>query len=303
VSADDATPESINEELQRIFTRLGPQQQAVARFVLDNIGEIAFLSAGDVGRRTGTHTATVVRLVQRLGFDGYPSFQTRLRRQSPQYPAYLDMADRMAPSGSVEEIVATSFAQACRNLERASGTLDIAAVRGMTQALLGCRRVLILGLGVARPVAVYLASSLRFTGADVHEAGDTISIAQEVALLGPHDVAFAIDYRRYYRETAHFAEAARRRGATVCALTDSATSALAPYAAHLLAVPSDAAATPRTSLAASMVVIEVLLASITAEAREHTETTLGKIDQEYRDARVFIHTGRPDRADGPRTEQ
>lgn len=293
MTADEETPESITQDLQRIFNKLGPQQQAAARFVLDNIAEIAFLSAGDVGRRSGTHTATVVRLVQRLGFDGYPSFQARLRRQFPQYPAYLDMADRMAPSGSVEEIVVTSFTQAGRNLERAAGTLDAPTVRGITQALLGCRRVLILGLGVARPVAVYLASSLRFTGADVHEAMDTISLAQEIALLGPDDVVFAIDYRRYYRETAHFAEAARQRGATICALTDSTTSALAPYAAHLIAVPSDAAATPRTSLAASMVVVEVLLASITAEAREHTETTLGKIDQEYRNARVFIHSGRP----------
>jgi DNA-binding MurR/RpiR family transcriptional regulator len=161
----------------------------------------------------------------------------------------------------------------------------------MVQSILVCRRVFILGLGVARPVGSYLASSLRYVGADVHEACDSVTIAQEVALLGAQDVLFAIDYQRYYRESAHFASEARQNGATVLALTDSVTSALAPVAHHVVAVPSEAAATPRTSLAASMVVIEVLLASITAEARDRTKETMGRIDRQYKHAKIFNQMG------------
>ena len=292
VQEEASASEQITSILPSIFASLGPQQQAVARFMMENTSALAFLSAGDVGRRTGTHSATVVRLAQRLGYDGYPSLQQELRQQSQQYPAYLDMADRVGQTGSLEEIVVTSFTQASRNLDRAARTLDLDAVRRIIEALLNCRKVLVVGLGVARPAAVYLASSLRFTGADVHEAGDSIALAQEIALLHRGDVLFVIDYHRYYREAVHFAEAAQVNGATVCALTDSTVSALAPFADHLLAVPSEAAATPRTSLAASMVAIEVLLAAITAESREHTAETMSRIDHQYKQARIFTHTGR-----------
>jgi RpiR family transcriptional regulator, carbohydrate utilization regulator len=287
---EGSASEGVIRSLKEIFTSLGPQQQAVARVILENVGELAFLSAGQVAQRAGTHAATVVRLAQRLGYDGFPDLQDELRRQSPQYPAFLDMADRVVQSGTLEDIVVKSFAQAGRNLERASHALNLEAVREMVKSILVCRRVLVLGLGVARPVGAYLASSLRYVGADVHEAGDSVTIAQEVALLGTDDVLFAIDYQRYYRESAHFASEARQNGATVLALTDSVTSTLAPFAHHVVAVPSEAAATPRTSLAASMVVIEVLLASITTEAGDRTKETMGRIDRQYKHAKIFDHT-------------
>lgn len=285
--------------LRELFNTLGPQQQAIARYLLENPTDAVFHSAATLGKRTGTHAATVVRLAQRLGYDGFPDLQADLRAQTVHNPPLLDMADRVVQSGSTEEIISLSFNRAAQNMERAISSVDAAVLDEIVAVLLGCRRVLVLGMGTARPVAVHLASSLRHAGLDVHEAGDMMASAQEIALLGADDVAFTIDYHRYYRETVHFAAAARRRGASVCALTDSTTSALAPFADHLLVTPSEAAATPRTSLAASMVAVEVLLATITNASRERTRTTMQEIDDEYRQVKIFTATREPNPATEP----
>jgi DNA-binding MurR/RpiR family transcriptional regulator len=116
MESEGPASEGIIRSLKEIFTTLGPQQQAVARVILENVGELAFLSAGQVAQRAGTHAATVVRLAQRLGYDGFPDLQDELRRQSPQYPAFLDMADRVVQSGTLEDIVVKSFSQAGRNI-------------------------------------------------------------------------------------------------------------------------------------------------------------------------------------------
>jgi DNA-binding MurR/RpiR family transcriptional regulator len=290
VSADQQEPDAaapageLAQAIQRLHADVKGRQRQVAQFALENLHELAFLPASSVAKRAGVHSATVVRFAQRLGFDGYPAMQQHIRHQLPQYPAFLEL---MGGADTASPILDQCFAQGRRNLEQASRTVDPTAFDSTVAALIRCRRVLVVGLGVARPVALYLESSLRITGLDVHDAADSVSLAQEIGLLGADDVMFAIDFHRYYRETAAATRAAREIGVTVVALTDSAVSPLAEHAHHTLHVPSEGAA-PRTSLVPAMALLEGLLATITVLARDRAESAMDLVDRQYRAARLFV---------------
>src|SRR5690242_8361247 len=53
------------------FETLPPQLQAAARYVLDRPGDVALLSMREQARQAGVPPATMTRLAQRLGLDGY----------------------------------------------------------------------------------------------------------------------------------------------------------------------------------------------------------------------------------------
>lgn len=269
------------------YEELGGRQRQVARFVLENLHEMAFLSAGAVARRAGVHAATVVRFAQRFGFDGYPAMQQHLRHHLPQYPAFLEVMGRPDSSVGASPILDRCFTQGRRNLEQASRNVDPAAFEETVAALARCRRTLVVGLGVARPVALYLESSLRIVGIDVHDASDTVTLAQEVGLVGAGDVVFAIDFHRYYRATVTAVQAAREAGATVISLTDSPVSPLAEHSHQTLHVPSESAA-PRTSLVPALALLEGLLAAITLHTRDRAESAMDRVDRQYRAAQLFI---------------
>jgi DNA-binding MurR/RpiR family transcriptional regulator len=268
------------------YDALTGRQREVARFMLDNLHEIAFLSAGAVARRANVHVATVVRFAQRLGFDGYPAMQRHLRRDLPQYPAFLELMGENPGEAEMPPVLDRCLRQSRRNLEQASRTVDPEVFERTVAALADCRRVLVIGLGVAQPVALYLESSLRIVGIDVHSASDSVSLAQEIGMTGAGDVVFAIDFRRYYRATVGAVREARATGATVISLTDSTASPLAEHSDQSLPVPSEGAA-PRTSLVAAFAVLEGLLAAIALRNRDRAEAAMRQVDRQYRAAQLF----------------
>jgi DNA-binding MurR/RpiR family transcriptional regulator len=278
-------PDELTEVLQRVYADLGRSQQRVARFILDDATSVAFLSAGELAKRAGVHAATVVRLSQRLGYEGYPALQKDLRSKLSQYPTFLQQMER-TESADASTLLTQSFARARRNLELAVRTVDVAALENLVEALGKCQRVVVLGMGVARPVVSYLASCLRITGLEVHEPVDSVGMAQQLALADERDVVVVVDFHRYYREITRLAGAAKDSGALVVAITDSPVSDLATYADHLLAVPSEGAA-PRTSLAPAMVLVEAVLALVTVRHRSRAQRAMRQIDEVYERTNVF----------------
>jgi DNA-binding MurR/RpiR family transcriptional regulator len=65
-------------EVER-FDQLSPKHQRVVQYVAENPSFAAFATASQLGERIGASSATVVRLAQALGFNGYSEFQQNVR--------------------------------------------------------------------------------------------------------------------------------------------------------------------------------------------------------------------------------
>ena len=59
--------------------RLTPSQRRIMQYIMDHYEEAIFLTASELAQRVGVSEATVVRLAQALGFDGYPGMQKKFR--------------------------------------------------------------------------------------------------------------------------------------------------------------------------------------------------------------------------------
>ncbi|MES2436372.1 MAG: substrate-binding domain-containing protein [Pseudomonadota bacterium] len=69
----------------------GPGGQRLARFIGDNLGMCAMLTAAELAQRCEVNASTVVRFAQHLGFVGFREFQSVLQHQ---------LTDKMSQAGS-----------------------------------------------------------------------------------------------------------------------------------------------------------------------------------------------------------
>ena len=165
--------------------------------------------------RAGVSPPTALRLLAKLGFDGYPAFQQQLREEvqiridspSKRYKQAIQAADRGAPLAGFGALV--------RNLELTAKTLDGYELNAVVELLADSgRRVLVLGGVVSRVLAAHLVHRLSQLRAEVRlipEAG--APILGQVVDLHRRDLVVAFDYKRYQRDTNAFLRRAARRGA------------------------------------------------------------------------------------------
>ncbi|WP_344774257.1 MurR/RpiR family transcriptional regulator [Gryllotalpicola kribbensis] len=279
--------DDIRGRLLGLAPTLGKAQRQAARAMLEDIEAVAYLTAAELAEHAGVHTATVVRLAQHLGFDGYPHLQRSLRATLSQYSRFLQAMEDEVESGTAAATVSAVLAQARRNLEHLSRRISPDLLANVAETLSSAQTALVLGLGAAAPVAAHLASSLRLLGISADQPIDTVSAAQYLGLLGETDAVVAIDFHRYYRVTADLASAAARSNIAVIALTDSEMSPLAPIARHTIVVPSDSP-TPRTSLAPAFAIVEAIIALTARADRSRAEESMRRIDASHSNLKVFV---------------
>ncbi|MDQ4071539.1 MAG: MurR/RpiR family transcriptional regulator, partial [Actinomycetota bacterium] len=224
-----------------------------------------------------------------LGYRGYPHLQEAIRRRLPHYPTFVERLEKDDVESESRSVLSRSFGKDRQNLARAAESIDPHAFERLVDALLGARQTVLAGGGVARPVVLYLFSSLRMMGYDVRDttAGST-TLAQEVAALEPADLFLAIGYYRYLRETVEALEAARALGVSTAVITDSPVSPLVALADVALCVPVDSAS-HRISLVASMAVANALLAALTARDHDRVAAALRRVNEQYQRANLVIY--------------
>src|SRR5659263_473072 len=79
VELDDARPRRVSDLLREGFDGFSRSQKAIARYIIDHLEEVGYLSAEELGRKGSTSSSTVVRFAQSLGFGGYPELQKAAR--------------------------------------------------------------------------------------------------------------------------------------------------------------------------------------------------------------------------------
>ena len=84
------TPSAFQAQLTGALPALSPAEQRVARLFLERKGAILLESAAQIGARTGTSDATVVRAAQSLGFKSLGALREA---------ALADLTGRPTPGG------------------------------------------------------------------------------------------------------------------------------------------------------------------------------------------------------------
>lgn len=263
-------------------------QKQIARFILEYYDKAAFMTASRLGVTVGVSESTVVRFATELGYDGYPHLQRALQemiRNKLTSVQRMEVAgDRMGGRDVLQTVLHADTDMIRVTLDE----IDRDAFQGAVDALMGAKRIYILGVRSSSALASFLGFyfNLLFENVTLVHTNSVSEIFEQVLRVGPGDVLFGISFPRYSKRTLSAMKYARDRGARVIALTDSQLSPLARVADHVLLARSDMASFV-DSLVAPLSVINALIVAVGMSRRDEIEQTFNKLERIWEEYDVY----------------
>ena len=263
-------------------------QKQIARFILEHYDKAAFMTASRLGVTVGVSESTVVRFATELGYDGYPHLQRALQemiRNKLTSVQRMEVAgDRMGGRDVLQTVLHADTDMIRVTLDE----IDRDAFQGAVDALMGAKRIYILGVRSSSALASFLGFyfNLLFENVTLVHTNSVSEIFEQVLRIGPGDVLFGISFPSYSKRTLSAMKYARDRGARVIALTDSQLSPLARVADHVLLARSDMASFV-DSLVAPLSVINALIVAVGMSRRDEIEQTFNKLERIWEEYDVY----------------
>ncbi len=265
---------SIADVLRDRLGDASPAERKAGRVLLAGFPLLALETATTVATRAEVSTPTVIRLVTRLGYRGYPDFQQAVRAElasgvgSPTalYDAQKFSATSTTDPGELTSRTGSMLATAVRDtLDNLPPTELSAAVELLADLK---RRIFLQGGRFTGLIAHYLSLHLTQMRPDIQMLPSTVvERAAAFSDLGKRDVAVLFDYRRYEPATAELSRWVRDRGGLVILFTDPWLSPAASSASIVLPCKVDAPS-PYDSMVPTLAVAELLVTGVLAALGE-----------------------------------
>lgn len=263
-----ADMQDLRNRLARLATDAPPMLAQLALWLVNRPEELAFCTVRALAAASGSNANTVVRLARALGFAGYEplraTVQQLLRHGAGGYAA---RAQALAGRGE-RDLLAEQRLTAHDNIDRLFTPGTESQLRACAAAALQARAVHCIAVRSSYALSHYFSYVGGMAFANIRPApAQPGFILDSMAASGPEDIVIAATYAHYSSEVLRGVAVARERGARVVALTDSYTAPVAEDAWQVYLLPMDG---PQLlpSLAAAFLLVEALLAEMTAQAPE-----------------------------------
>lgn len=285
-------PDTPEARLRRALPGLTRAERQLAAHILGNYPLAVLGPVASVARAAEVSAPTVVRLVQKIGYSGYPEFQEKLHEDvGEKLASPLAKHEKWAAAGAGAHVLDRMAGAAFENLTGTLAGLD----RGAFDAVAGlladpARRVALLGGRLTHPLAAYLATALQGMRTGVTLMSTLPNTWPPVLVdMGPGDVLLVYDIRRYEGSVGQVAELARDRGVEVVLVTDRWVSPAAAHAAHFLPCHIEAPSA-WDSILAPVLLTEALLAAVQAHRWPEAAERLQRLEALYARTPLFRRT-------------
>lgn len=279
---------TVAELIRLNFERLTRSEKQIANTLLSDYPVAGLSSITEFARTADVSSPTVIRTVQKLGFSGFPEFQTKLRSElSEQLSTPLTRRAQWAIGAPEGHILNTLSAAVMDNLQQSlklidhrefDRIVDLIADTGRTVHLVGGR--------VTHAMAAYLSTYLQGVRRGVSTLPPSSSHwPQHLLDMARDDVLLVFDIRRYERNLNELAKLAHKRGVSIVVFTDQWISPISAIATHTIPVRIEVPASSDSTVA-TVFMIEALLAAVVEKLWPDAEARVKDLED------LFDATGR-----------
>lgn len=273
--------------LNKNYKTLSKGQKQLAAYITENYDRAAFITASKMGRIVGVSESTVVRFAYALGYDGYPELQKSLQeliRNKLTSGQRIQLTGDLQPNDVLRSVLKSDVS----NIRATIDSIDNASFNAAINALLEAKKVYIVGLMSAAPLAQFLAYYLGFVMDNVVVVSGAMgNIYEDLFRISSEDVCIGISFPRYSNRTIDALDFARGKDATIIAITDSISSPIAEKAEHALIARSDMAGFA-DSLVAPLSLINAIIVACSLRRREQVSNTLSQLEGIWGSHGVYV---------------
>ncbi|MDN2697378.1 MurR/RpiR family transcriptional regulator [Janthinobacterium sp. SUN073] len=248
--AATAPIEQLMQHIAAEYDNLSRQLKVIAQYIEKHRASLMLERISDIATACDVQPSAIVRFAQRFGYTGFSEMQDVFRQaytdQAGATPDYqqrirklISTRDAALSAGDLtREFVGASRA----GLDDLAAGLDDAQLEAAVNLLLKADNIYVIGVRRSFPIASYIAYALEHTDKRVHLISGLGGMHREqMRSVRERDVAIAISFSPYGKETQQCIKAAQDKGAKVLVITDSKLAPLARTADALLTVTEGSA--------------------------------------------------------------
>ena len=281
--------QTISDHIHKMLDDLTRAERQLALSVLENYPASGLGPLTALAKDADVSVPTVARMVQKLGYKGYPDFQAALReelRAKVKTPiAKHDTWAEAAPSGHI----LNRFTEAViENIRLTLSQIDPSAFDHACDLMADVdRHLFIVGGRITHTLAEYLFLHMQVIRPNLTHVQSTSNTWPHYLLNAKEGDVFVIfDVRRYENNTLKLAELAHERGARIILMTDQWRSPVHQLAtvclSNRIVVPSawDSATT-------TMLLLETMVSSVQTLNWTQTKARIESLEDMFDQTKLF----------------
>ncbi|HFC04252.1 MAG TPA: MurR/RpiR family transcriptional regulator [Rhizobiales bacterium] len=281
---------TISELIRTRYSDLTRKERKFADILLANYPVAGLASITEVADNAGVSTPTILRTAKKLGFKGFPGFQSALRRELKETLANPIAKHERWASEAPEGHILNQFADATmENLSSSLRQIDHRTFDKVSKLLADeDRKIAVVGGRLSHALADYLATHLQVVRNDVTLLSTSPSRWPHHLLnMSKGDVLVLFDVRRYEANLSDLARLAEKRGIRIVLFTDQWMSPVSGRAAHTLAVRIEVPS-GWDSAVVTMFMVEALVAAVETHRWPQTRARIKDLEKLFDDTRRFL---------------
>ncbi|WP_219821737.1 MULTISPECIES: MurR/RpiR family transcriptional regulator [Sneathiella] len=281
--------QTIADRLQNQSGSLTRAERQLADIILKNYPVSGLGTITTLAEAAKVSTPTVARLVQKLGYTGFPEFQASLRQElDAKISGPIRKRDIWANKAPDEHIINRFTDAVIGNIRQSLNQIDLEAFNRCCEYLSDTdNTVYIVGGRITRTLADYFFLHMQVIREKViHISSSSNAWAHYLLDIKEGDVVVIFDVRRYETSTQKLAEMVSEKGARIILFTDQWHSPVAGIAdvlfSNQIAVPS-----AWDSSVTSLLMMEIIIAEVQERNWSQTRKRMETLEDMFDRTRFF----------------
>ncbi|WP_243354915.1 MurR/RpiR family transcriptional regulator [Bacillus litorisediminis] len=272
--------------LNEMLPQLPPSEKKIASYILEHPQEALSLTASELGKRSATSSAAVIRLCKSLELKGLQDLKLRIAGdlQKKKTEGVRDIEPNESPISIIEKMTNNSI----QTIGETAELLSIDELTKAVEILKKARTIHFFGLGASHIIAQDAQQKFLRINKFATAFTDMHLVATLIANAHEDDVIVGISFSGQTFEVAKILELANRKGVNTISLTKYGASVVSEQADIRLYTSTTLEPTFRSAATSSRIaqlhVIDILFMCVASQAYEKTVTYL----DETREAVGFL---------------
>lgn len=256
------------ERLSTIESTLPTKQKKLCEYIIANGKSVYLMSVGSLSEAAGVGRATVIRLVESLGYPSYAEFKKALNasyfeaaenhyHSNPFF--WADEQGALLPEDT--DSINACCGESMRLLQQAAKELDRTQFGKIVDILIASWRVNVLGLRTSAAIARYAYYMLGYFISDIRDLSENESLAYDWLLTAHQgEVVLMFASMPVTATSVRLARLCQERGIPLVVITDREDTPALEYATYRLILPHTKST--RATLLPFYMVLEALINEI-----------------------------------------
>ena len=280
---------TISDRIQKQLDELTRAERQLAHSILENYPASGLGPLSTLAKGAKVSVPTVARMVQKLGFSGYPEFQTELREElKAKAKNPIAKHDAWAEGAPSEHLLNRLTEAVIDNIRHTLGQIDPSEFdKACEMAADTEHHLYIVGGRITHTLAEYLFLHMQVMRTQITHIQSTSNAWPHYLLdVNEGDVFIIFDMRRYENNTLKLAELAHEKGARVILFTDQWRSPVHQFAdvsfSCRIIVPSawDSAVTP-------LLLLETMISTVQGLTWGDTKDRMEELEDMFDQTKLF----------------